>query len=535
MKVSEFKRLFDVASKRKRVNWETMYKEAMEIFCPDRENFYNQMSGQKKGRQVYTSQPTIALDKASNNLHASLTPHMKKWVYLKPGRAIPKENEESAGRSLEQIKDTLFDHIHSSNFDLAASEFYKDLYIGTAALLVTGTAKNPLIFTSVPLHELYIATGPLGIVDKVFRRYKVRYGDILNTWDDANVDKDMQALINESPEKEIEVIEGTVPKKIKVFDPNLNTEVEVDGFGYYVCSAKLSNQGSYLVEREMPVSPWIVARWSVLSGEEWGRGPAILSLNDAKTLNQFVKLHMQSMELTVHPMYTVVDDGVINISSIRIGPGAIIPVSANDGVFGATIAPLRSGGNFQAGQIELQRLEAAINDHMYTEAIGSVTLPVKTATEISIRQEELAKRIGSAYGRLQYEFIKPLINACLYQLDRLNIINMNNFRVDGHNIAIDTVSPLALGQSQEEINAVVRYVEFAMTAFGPQIGLTFMKPDKILEFMGKQLNVPMDIRMSEEEVQQGKEMLAQLSMQQGMSEGAQNGQSGIPRQAGGAV
>lgn len=519
MNVDQFKKRFASARKKKQGNWETLYREAMEIFCPDREAFYKPIAGEKKGRQVYTSAPTVALDKAANNLHASLTPHMKKWVALKPGRLIPKENKETAVASLQEITQTLFDYIFASNFDLAISEFYKDVLIGTAALMVHGTARHPLIFTAVPIHELYICTGALGTVDSVFREYKIKAGAIEGTWDDANIDNELATMIKENPDKELEIVEGTIPKKIKQFNTVTEKDEEVDGFGYYVCMKK-GGEG-YLVERDMPVSPWIVSRWSVLSGEEWGRGPAVIALNDAKTMNQFVKLHMQSMELTVHPMYTIVDDGVINISAIRIGPGAMIPVSANDGVFGASIAPLRSGGNFQAGQIELQRLEGSINEQMYTEAIGSVTLPVKTATEISIRQGELSKRIGSAYGRLQYELVRPLINACLYHLDRLGVVNMNNFRVDGQNISVEAVSPLAMGQAQDEIDNLTTYVQFAVQAFGPEVAMSMLKPQEIMDVMAEWLNVPNQVKMSEEDKAQAQQLLQQLMSQQMSAQNAE--------------
>lgn len=507
-----FKQRFTAAKKSKLTNWETLYREAMELFCPERENFYQTIPGEKKGRQVYTSSPYIALDKASNNLHASLTPHMKRWIHLKPGRLIPPEATEEAKTTLQEITRTLFDHIHASNFDLSASEFYKDVMIGTAAMLIQGTMKNPLIYTTVPLNELYISTGGMGVVDSVFRKYKIKASAIPETWDDAVIDKDLQDIIKSKPEHELWVIEGTIPKRIKIISRKTGEELEADGFGYYVCLEKKSE--TFLVQREMEVSPWVVARWSVMSGEEWGRGPAIICLNDAKTLNQFIKLHMQSMDLTVHPMFTIVDDGVINISSIRIGPGKMIPVSANDGVFGPSIAPLKSGGNFQAGQMEIDRLETSINSQMYTDPLGAVNLPVKTATEISIRQQELSKRIGSAYGRLQYEFIKPLINASLFQLDRLGIINMNDFRVDGQNISIEAVSPLAQGQAQDDINNVMQYVQFAMGVFGPEIGITMMKPQKIMRFMAENLNIPEEMKFTEADEAKAMEMIQNLSMQQ---------------------
>lgn len=521
MTPQEFRKRFGAAKTNKQKNWETLYREAMELFCPERENFYRSIPGEKKGRQVYTASPYIALDKAANNIHASLTPHMKRWINIKPGRLIPDEQKKESAEQLSQIRDTLFDHIFTSNFDLSISEFFRDLMIGTAALMVTGTEKEPLIFHSVPLNELYISTGAMGTVDNTYRRYEIKVGVIEDTWDDAVIPKDVQDMIKSDPDKKLWIVEGTVPKRIKKFDMKTEKDIEVDGYGYYVMIEKFSD--AFLVERDMDVNPWIVARWNVMSGEEWGRGPAIVCLNDAKTLNQFVKLHMQSMEINVHPTYTIVDDGVINIGAIRVGPGAMVPVSANDGVFGPSIKALQSGGNLQAGQMELERLETAINDQMYTEPLGPVNLPVKTATEISIRQQELAKRIGSAYGRLMYELIKPLVNLCLHQLDKYNVINMNEFKVDGHTIAVDAVSPLALSQQQDEVNNVIRYVEFAMGAFGPEIGLSMMKPEEVLEFIGNQLNVPPNIQNSPAEKMEKKQMLEQLMTQQ-VQQGVPDGQ-----------
>lgn len=509
-----FKKRFNSAKTKKDTNWESLYREVMELFCPNRENFYENIPGQKKGRQVYTASPYIALDKASNNIHSSLTPHMKRWINLKPGRLIPEENKNDAAIELEKIRNVFFDHLFASNFDLAISEFYKDVMVGTGALMVTGNMENPIIFTAVPLNELYFTTGPLGTVDTVFRRYKIKIGNILGTWDDAKIPDSIKDAIKTNPDKEMYVIEGTIPSDITVKDKKTQKNIKKKGYKYYVTLEKQGDE--FMVEREMAMSPWIVSRWSVMSGEDWGRGPAIICHNDAKTLNQFIKLHMQSMELVVHPMYTIVDDGVINISNIRIGPGAMLPVSANDGVFGASIKPLASGGNFQAGQIEIERLEATINDQMYTEPLGPVNLPVKTATEISIRQQELAKRIGSAYGRLQYELIKPLVNLCLYQLDKYGIINMNNFKVDGHNIAIDAVSPLAQSQQQDEMNNVVRYVEFAVGAFGPQVAMTLMKPEEIMEFVGEQLNIPPSVKMTLADKEKAKQLVETMSMQQTM-------------------
>jgi hypothetical protein len=508
MNLNDFKKKFQEAKTIKQVNWETLYRNTMELFCPHRENFYNRQSGEKKGRNVWSSSPYIALEKSANNMHSVMTPHQRRWVNLRAGRLIPDDQKEKANQDLQEITNTLFDHINASNFDLAVSEFYKDLNIGTGAILVNGTEKNPLMFTTIPLHELFILPGEMNTVDTVFRKYKIAHRNIEKTWEDAKIGVDLAEAIKSNPDKEIEVIEGTVPKKVKMFNIKTGREEEIDGYGYYVCIEGSSN--GYIVERDMPINPWIVVRWSLFSGDVWGRGPAIICYDDAQTLNEFIKLHMQSMQLNVHKVYTIVDDGVINVQNIKIKPGVFLPVSANDGAFGPTIKSLDSGTNLQASQIEVQRLEASINDQLYTEALGPITLPVKTATEISIRQQELAKRIGSAYGRFQYEFTKQFVNICLYQLDKFNIISMNDFKVDGHNIAIEAVSPLAQSQQQEDINNMTRLIEFAMGVFGPDITMSEIKPAEVLKFIGDGLNVSSGIFMSEEDKLEAMSKMKQL-------------------------
>lgn len=510
MKADAFKRRFKSAKSHKQHAWENHLREAMQLFCPNREGFYRHVDGQKKGIDLYTSAPYIAMDKASNNIHSSYTPPQRKFTELKPGINVPKELKQKASADLQTINDTLFSFIFASNFDMAISEFYKDLLIGTAALLIQGTKDTPLYFTCVPLNQLYFLEGANGSVDTVFREYKVALRNIEATWGDATISNDLKTQIEESPDKEVTVIEGTIPKKIMVFDPQLNKDIEVNGFGYYVTIEKHSG---YLVERELTYNPWVVARWSTLSGEIWGRGPAIVALNDAKTLNQFIKLHMQGLEITIHPVFTVVDDGIINVQNMRIQPGTTIPVSANDGVFGPSIKQLTSNRDMQSSQIEVARLEQSINDQMYTEPLGRVTLPVKTATEISIRQQELSKRIGSAYGRLNHEFRNPFINACLAVLDANGHINMNKYKVDGRIIDLESVSPLAQMQRQDEIDNLFAAIEFAAGFYGPQAAAAYYPPNKVLPFLNVELNISSDVINTPEQVNDAMAKLASAAAQ----------------------
>ena len=60
----------------------------------------------------------------------------------------------------------------------------------------------------------------------------------------------------------------------------------------------------------------------------------------------------------------------------------------------------------------------------------------------------------------------------------------------------------------------MQYVQFAMGVFGPEIGITMMKPQKIMRFMAENLNIPEEMKFTEADEAKAMEMIQNLSMQQ---------------------
>jgi len=210
---------------------------------------------------------------------------------------------------------------------------------------------------------------------------------------------------------------------------------------------------------------------------------------------------LKNASLAVAGAYTVADDGVININNIRIQPGALIPVASNGGgVNGPSIAPLPRSGDFQVGQILLDELRQSVNDMLFASPFGPVDLPNKTATEIAMRQQELSRHIGSAFGRLQFELLGPLVNRVLHLLEEQGLIDLSHFKVDGGVIAIEHVSPLALSQDQAELTNLLRYGETMTQLFGPQLGLALTKPHLFAQKVAQLLGVPHDIAPNEADI-----------------------------------
>jgi len=486
-------------------NWETLYEDALRYAAPHRETFDDNTiinPGQEKnGRGItYDSTASDSLNKFVSNLHSSLVPPMREFLRLKAGSQV--EDPSSLEEPLEKITKILFSSLHNSNFDIQISESFADLAVGTGALLVhKGTEDKPFNFVNVPLSQLYLEEGVDGSVGGVYRISTQLNRNIERTWSDVVFnDDELKKEIEEKPDCKRRLIEATIPEKIEVFNPQTNETTEIDGWKYFVIDEKTK---TIIVERDEKSNPWIVFRWSNLPGEVYGRGPLLTALPDIKTLNKVKEYLLKAASVNLSGVWTVMDDGVINPNNIKIVPGAVIPVGGNSGSPGGrSIESLMLSVDINLSQLIINDLQTNIKNMMFSDPLGRVDLPVKTATEMSLRSQEMAKRIGSSYGKLQYELLAPLVNRLLSILDDLGMIELGDFKVDGNIIAIEHISPLAMAQEEEEFVRIIRLVESISNFYGPEVTAEVIPADRFVTAIAPRLNVPAGIIPTEQEFEE---------------------------------
>lgn len=508
-------------AKKKRTNWKNTYKEALRYFCPQRDTFDSPVDGAERTNTdlVFDSTGQDALQKAVSTVQSNIVPPQKKFADLVLGPNLEDKGGDLKAK-LEKITKLFFTYLRNSNFDVQVAEMIEDWLVGTGNLLfLKGTVQEPFNFVAVPLDEVYLERGVDGSVGARFREWKVPNHLILETWPDAKLSTTLQGQIDAQPDGELCVIESSFKDKVKIKvlskDKNgkaVSKEQEMDGYRYTVQDAKTKE---IIVDRRSKSHPWLNPRYAVSAGEVYGRGPVLTALADNKTLNKTKELILKNGALAIAGMWTVVDDGIINLENIVMEPGAKIPVMANPGnPNGPSIAPLRSGADFNVAQIILEDLKKAIKAILLVDPLGEIDAPVKSATEIAYRAQSIAKLLGSAYGRLQCELIAPLFKRGLFIMEELGIVDLNDFTVDGTNIAIQHVSPLAQAQDQEELSAMSRYAEIIAGFFGPQGLMMMTNPVEFGKELARLLNVPDKILPSAEQMDAIKQLFGQMVAQQ---------------------
>jgi hypothetical protein len=515
-------------AKKKRTNWKNTYKEALEYFCPQRDTYDDPTDGAERTNvdRIFDSTGQDALQKAVSTVQSNIFPPQKKFANLVLGPLLKDKTGDLKTR-LEEITSLFFTCLKNSNFDIQIAECIEDWLIGTGNLLfLKGTPAKPFNFVSVPLDEVYLERGVDGSVGARFREWKCPNHLLEETWPDIKIPESLRSTIEASPQDNTCIIEYSYKDKVKIKMLSKGTngkssmkEQMIDGFRYIVQDAKTKE---ILVEREGKSHPWINPRYAVSAGEVYGRGPVLTALADNKTLNKTKELILKNAALAISGMWTVVDDGIINLENIVMEPGAKIPVMANPGnPNGPSIAPLRSGADFNVAQIILEDLKKAIKSILLVDPLGEIDAPVKSATEIAYRAQNIAKLLGSAYGRMQCEAVAPLFERGLYIMEEFGLVNLNDFIVDGVNIAIQHVSPLAQAQDQEELTAMTRYAEIISGFFGPQGMMMMTNPVEFGKELARLLNIPDKILPTPEQMEAVKQVFGQLAAQQMQGGGGQ--------------
>ena len=475
--------------------WRTIYEDCYRYALPQR-NLYDgyyegTVPGQNKMNMVFDSTAIHSTQRFANRIQSGLFPPYKKWCRLEPGNDIPVERKAEVQAALDTYSEKMFTLLRQSNFDLAMGEFLLDLCVGTAVMLIQpGDDINPIQFTPVPQYLIALEEGPNGTVDNVYRKYKVRAEALPRQYPDIELNDQLQRLIENKPQEMVELIEAVI------LDP------ERKDYCYHIIHEKTRDE---LVFRRMDTTPWIVARYMKIPGEVFGRGPLVSALPDVKTLNKTLELLLKNASIACAGVYTAADDGVINPSNIRITPGSIIPVARNGGPQGASLAPLPRSGDFNVSQIVINDLRMNIKKTLLDDTLPPDNMSARSATEIVERMKELAQNLGAAFGRLITETMVPIIQRVLFIMDEKGLIQLP-LKVNGLEVKVTPVSPLAKAQNLEEINEVMQFFQIA-NSLGPG-GVAELKPDAIASFIGDKLGVPTTLRNSPEE----KQAIVQQSM-----------------------
>jgi nucleotide-binding universal stress UspA family protein len=502
-----------VAAQAKKDEFQQLYQDAYEFALPQRQLYgvwEGGATGSKKMQRVFDSTAINSTQRFANRLQSVVFPPQRKWAKLEAGSDIPPERRQQAQAILEVYQDKMFTMLNQSNFDIAMGEFLLDLAVGTACMMVQpGDDVQPLNFIPVPLFLVSYEEGANGQVDNVYRRMRMKGESIQRQWPDAEISDDLKRRIENKPTDDVELLEATI------YDHKRGD------YCYHVID-KVSK--TEIVYRRRKMSPWVISRYMKVAGEIYGRGPLMTALPDIKTLNKVKELLLKNASLAVAGVYTAADDGVLNPNTVKIVPGAIIPVARNGGAQGPALLALPRSGDFNVSQLVINDMTQSIKRILLDESLPPDNMSARSATEIVERMKELAQNLGSAFGRLINETMIPVTAKILEVMDERGLIDMP-LRVNGLEVKVTPVAPLAMAQNMEEVNSIMQYMQISQS-LGTD-GQLAIKTDVLVDYLADKLGVPAAVRNTAAEravlMEEMKNQQQQQAIAQAMAMQAQTG------------
>ena len=155
-----------------------------------------------------------------------------------------------------------------------------------------------------------------------------------------------------------------------------------------------------------------------------------------------------------------------------------------------------------------------IRSAFYVDQLLSGASPNMTATEVVQRQEERMRVIGPVLGRLMNEMLRPLIDRVFALMLRNNMLSIPPENLQGRDIDIEYVSPLARVQKSSSLNSTMKALEILLPlAQSLPVG-DHLDPDGLVRHVTDSLGVPKSTLRSSAEIEQIREQRAAAEQEQ---------------------
>lgn len=383
-----------------RAPWLARWESAMRYTMPTRDD---------EIATLFDSTASDAADNLAASMYSLLTPPESMWLNL--------VRESELSPDAETATKVLRAHLNDSNFYTTIHQCYLDLVIlGTACLFMS---ENPIgsdsafSFTAIPMTDIAI------LPNAVFHTTSMTAAEVADKYPQWTPPANLRSTIKENPQTPLKLVQALVGSEFTAW---LDAGGDIEN--------NIISTGTF------ETSPYIIFRWALASGEQYGRGPVQRALPDIKTANKVVELVLKNATIAVSGIWQADDDGVINLSNINLTPGAIIPKAVGS----SGLTPLSSGADFDVSQIVLSDLRERIRHTLLADRLGLLSDKEMTATEILARNADMMRILGATYGRLLHEFIRPLCERGLQILARRGLIDPISLHSDAE---LKYVAPIA--------------------------------------------------------------------------------------------
>jgi hypothetical protein len=464
--------------------------QCYEYCLPLRQRSYLNDPGSKRTDRLFDSTAIASLHDFASSMLDDVWPADQKPILLEAGPDVDPAEREEANKILSRLADRAILAINNSNFRSAAHESFLDWGIGTGAMAIEqGDPVEPIVFTALPLTQVWLMRGPMGGYDGLYWPREIKLSDIRVIWPKAKLPDDLDPV--KTPQRMVSIVRAIERDRSERGAETWIDRIFIKEKKFLMLEETYKGYGS---------CPFVAFDYNRTAGETIGRGPAQIALPDIKTLNKTQELTLENADLAISGVWQAEDDGIINFDNLRLNPGSVIPKAPGS----KGLEPIQSPARFDVSALIIEDMQNRIKAIFQTENLGPPTGTPMTATEVLQRTRDRAKRQSGPYNRLLTEFLNPIVRRVAYLLD-------SEFpKIDGKKIVLRPLAPITRAQAQDDILRHQQAFQIAGQLFGPQVLNLFVDQGNFLEFLENKMGLDPNVIRSDVEREQLARQIAEL-------------------------
>lgn len=495
---AEFVALKYAKLKQDRVNWDSYWEKIAEYVLPRKDEVYGTIvSGEDKhsNTRLYDSTSIHSNELLASALHSMLTNPSSIWFGLASGDK-KLDTQKEVRQYFQDCVSIMIQTLNNSNFQTEIHETYLDLgSIGTTTLRIEEDDETDIRFFSEPIYGSYVDENNKGIIDTVYREYEYTLRQVTQEFGEQ--------ILADLPDVKRQY-EKDPMMKIKI-----THAIETTSTGKII-SLHVYCDKKYLL-REAKFNEWPIAipRWTKISGEKYGRSPAMKALPDIKMLNQMQKTLIRASQKVADPPLLVPDNGYL--LPVRTVPGGstIYRAGTKD-----EIKPLIHNARLDLNAELIEQTRMRIRSAFFIDQLQLQEGPQMTATEVNQRTEEKLRMMGPILGRLNNELLKIIVDRVFSILARKNKLPKAPPALRGKNLEIKYISQIAKAQRSSEADTFTRVISSIapIIELQPQI-FDNINGDEVIRKHAEIFGLPEEMLRDRKEVEQSRAAQAQQAQQ----------------------
>lgn len=405
---------------------------------------------QLKFNFLYDSRAILALKKSASGFHSNLTNPASKWFAF---RTLNEKFMQSGNiqRYFKEVDDIQYSLINNSNFNETMLEYYTDdLCFGSTCLLTEEDHKTDVRYTSVPVEQINVELDERGELFAIYRNFKYTADQCMRKFK-GNITDDMKkAIADGKGYQKFDVMHYVGPR----FERDVAKEDGVN-MAYRSCWIAKKEQFA-MAEGGFVSNPYDFERFWVHSDDVFGYSPAMDVLASIKLANAQKR--------------TIIRRAMKDSDAATMAPARfwLAPLNQNPNAMNyydkskftkEDFGSIPTGGNYQLA-VEMMQVEQNLIDQGFFlplfESLSNVTKQM-TNLETQKRISESLSLVGPVVGRMVNGIRRSQLRT--YEIGNRRLLYPPAPKeIDGQDLHLDFLSPLAKAQRSSELNGLVSWL-----------------------------------------------------------------------------